>query len=560
MALDLAFDPRLLRQACVLALKVAAEGDLADPRIPSPTAIRPLFGFRKLSAAAYRRLRVAVESDDDFRLRVADEATELLVGRAGWLWLTQPEGWAADPVFETQASPRSGRGAGRRAGHQPGTDIAGPEVAGEQGDGVDDDEAATASGPPRLVSRLQAKLETARDQAQRAEAARRRAAEQRDEARSEAGRLVDERDLLKAEVDRLEVERNAAVRAQKALETELSQTRRDLKVAREATREAEAELAGRSLPATGAPDEGPGGSGEGPGTTGTARLAAAGSAPTETGSTAPGSSRSTSAGVGSSTDASTRSGPPATAVASDGQSPPSGPGEVAPAIDVAGARDAVFAAAAAAGEMARALGAAAAALDPAARRPGRVATRPEADPGEPVEEGHGASPGNVRRGSAGRAGTDRRAGRVRRRQPVVPPGLFTDSAEARRHLVADPAVLVVVDGYNLARSAWTGLLPEEERRRTVVLLEEAAARSGGEVTVVFDGDDTASAPAASRVLRVIFSPTGVTADEEIAALLAVTPVSQPMLVVSSDREVADDARRQGAVVLSSTDYLTALGR
>ena len=62
------------------------------------------------------------------------------------------------------------------------------------------------------------------------------------------------------------------------------------------------------------------------------------------------------------------------------------------------------------------------------------------------------------------------------------------------------------------------------------------------------------------MLRVIFSPTGVTADEEIAALLAVTPVSQPILVVSSDREVADDARRQGAVVLSSTDYLTALGR
>ncbi|MGB3056429.1 MAG: hypothetical protein WBB52_16405, partial [Acidimicrobiales bacterium] len=136
MAVDLAFDPRLLRQACVLALKVAAEGDLAEPRIPSPTAIRPLFGFRKLSAAAYRRIRVVVESDDDFRLRVADEATEMLVGRAGWLWLTQPEGWAADPVFETQASPRSGRGAGRRAGHQPGTDIAGTEVEAEWGGGV----------------------------------------------------------------------------------------------------------------------------------------------------------------------------------------------------------------------------------------------------------------------------------------------------------------------------------------------------------------------------------------------------------------------------------------
>lgn len=119
---------------------------------------------------------------------------------------------------------------------------------------------------------------------------------------------------------------------------------------------------------------------------------------------------------------------------------------------------------------------------------------------------------------------------------------------------------VVVDGYNLARAAWTGLEPEEERRRTVALLEETATRSGASVVVVFDGDDRAIAPAASRVVRVRFSATGVTADDDIAALLGQLPIEQPVVVVSTDRAVADDARRQGAAVLSSVEFLAAVGR
>lgn len=58
------------------------------------------------------------------------------------------------------------------------------------------------------------------------------------------------------------------------------------------------------------------------------------------------------------------------------------------------------------------------------------------------------------------------------------------------------------------------------------------------------------APAASRVVRVRFSASGVTADDDIAALLTTVPADQPVLVVSTDREVADNARAQGAMVLS----------
>jgi hypothetical protein len=41
-------------------------------------------------------VRRAVEDDDGFRERVAEVATEELVGRPGWLWLVRPEGWDAE--------------------------------------------------------------------------------------------------------------------------------------------------------------------------------------------------------------------------------------------------------------------------------------------------------------------------------------------------------------------------------------------------------------------------------------------------------------------------------
>lgn len=78
--------------------------------------------------------------------------------------------------------------------------------------------------------------------------------------------------------------------------------------------------------------------------------------------------------------------------------------------------------------------------------------------------------------------------------------------------------------------------------------------------VVFDGRDHVVAPGASRSVRVRFSATGETADEAIADLVGSLPPSQPVVVVSSDREVAADARRHGATVLESQAFLDAVDR
>src|SRR5690606_30144709 len=92
-----------------------------------------------------------------------------------------------------------------------------------------------------------------------------------------------------------------------------------------------------------------------------------------------------------------------------------------------------------------------------------------------------------------------------RRAPTLPPGVFDASGEADRHLLGDRRNCLVVDGYNVARAAWSGLAPEEERRRLTALLEEVQARSGGRVLLVFDGDDAVTAPVSSKHVRIRFS-------------------------------------------------------
>lgn len=209
-----------------------------------------------------------------------------------------------------------------------------------------------------------------------------------------------------------------------------------------------------------------------------------------------------------------------------------------------------------AAEVADAARAAAALADALGRAAARLAPR-AADP-QPPPSAPAAAP--RARGRAAAAGAARGRKRAARALPALPPGVFDGSPEADRHLLGDPANLVVVDGYNLARTAWSGLRPEEERQRTVQLLEEVQARSGGQVLVVFDGDDAVVAPVASRRVRIRFSATGQTADDAIVDLLDALAPTTPAVVVSSDRAVVRDARSLGAATMSSAAMLAAAGR
>jgi len=154
----------------------------------------------------------------------------------------------------------------------------------------------------------------------------------------------------------------------------------------------------------------------------------------------------------------------------------------------------------------------------------------------------------------------RPTGRRPRRLPDLPAGVFEHSPEGHRSLVTSSGNLLVVDGYNLARAAWAHLAPEEERARTIALLEELASRSRGRVVVVFDGSSSEQGPAASRSVTVRFSATGQTADDLVVDVVAGQPPAQPVVVVSSDRGLGDDARRHGAAIVTSQEFLAVVGR
>lgn len=121
-----------------------------------------------------------------------------------------------------------------------------------------------------------------------------------------------------------------------------------------------------------------------------------------------------------------------------------------------------------------------------------------------------------------------------------------------------PRVHLIVDGYNVTKSAWPESSLETQRDRLMSGLAPLAARSGAEVTVVFDAGDVAERPLVNRPrgVRVLFSPMGVIADDVIRQLVAAEPQGRPLVVVSSDQELVRDVLHVGARAVAAA----ALGR
>jgi predicted RNA-binding protein with PIN domain len=129
-------------------------------------------------------------------------------------------------------------------------------------------------------------------------------------------------------------------------------------------------------------------------------------------------------------------------------------------------------------------------------------------------------------------------------------------------LLTLPQVHLIVDGYNVTKSGYGELPLADQRNRLVTGLGGLASQTRAEITCVFDGAelDAPVAITAPRGVRVRFSPPGRTADELIGQLVRTEPEGRAVVVVSSDREVADSARRAGARPASSALLLRRLGR
>jgi len=221
----------------------------------------------------------------------------------------------------------------------------------------------------------------------------------------------------------------------------------------------------------------------------------------------------------------------------------------APAVSMDAVGRAVAEAAAAAEQLGRALAAAAAALDPSAAAAAAVEPVP-VPPTEAAVVLHARHP-KVRPSGP------------KRTPSALPPAVFDDSVEAAEHLVRINGVILLVDGYNVSKLRWPELPIADQRRRLADALGGLAARTGADVHAVFDGAEQADPTPPSgprRLVRIVFSPPDVEADDVIIGLVDTLPLHRPVVVASNDRRVQDGASHRGANVISADQLLAVLTR
>ena len=164
-----------------------------------------------------------------------------------------------------------------------------------------------------------------------------------------------------------------------------------------------------------------------------------------------------------------------------------------------------------------------------------------------------------RRPAAPVAPTAPRRARSTRRPAALPGGLYGSSREAAEHLVRLPGVVVLVDGYNVAKLGWPSLGLEQQRDRCILSAEDLARRFGTDIRIVFDGAEVGAVPSGRRVVRVSFSAAGTSADDDLRAAVASLPDRVPVVVVTDDRAVLVDVRARGANTLGSRQWLELTG-
>ncbi|MDQ3982264.1 MAG: NYN domain-containing protein, partial [Actinomycetota bacterium] len=140
----------------------------------------------------------------------------------------------------------------------------------------------------------------------------------------------------------------------------------------------------------------------------------------------------------------------------------------------------------------------------------------------------------------------------------VPAGRLQDDPRTLDAWLDAPGVHLLVDGYNVTKSpaGFPDLDLQAQRKRLIEGLEKLTLRKKVPTTVVFDGSDVG--PGKSRLgrtrVRVEYSRSGEIADDHLMAKLESLP-PDPVVVVTSDRELQERAAAEGATVATSAQLL-----
>ncbi|MFN3254674.1 MAG: NYN domain-containing protein [Ilumatobacter sp.] len=149
--------------------------------------------------------------------------------------------------------------------------------------------------------------------------------------------------------------------------------------------------------------------------------------------------------------------------------------------------------------------------------------------------------------------------RPAQRAPMaLPGGVLSSSRQAAEVFVRSDAA-ILVDGYNVAKLAWPSRRLDQQRDALLDAVENLARRFGTDITVVFDGASVVGAHSTRRrLVRVVYSPEGVIADDLIRDEVRRLPTSRSVVVVTDDKEIIRDVRADGANALPSNAFIAVL--
>ena len=136
--------------------------------------------------------------------------------------------------------------------------------------------------------------------------------------------------------------------------------------------------------------------------------------------------------------------------------------------------------------------------------------------------------------------------------------MVADTVEGARWLLGQPAVVLLVDGYNVAKTAWPDAGLEEQRTAP----HPGAGRAGGPHRMP-PPSSSSTAPAipprpAARAPPRWACATAAASWPTTWSWTSSPPIppDRPVVVVSNDREVRDGARTAGANVIGSTTLIS----
>lgn len=147
---------------------------------------------------------------------------------------------------------------------------------------------------------------------------------------------------------------------------------------------------------------------------------------------------------------------------------------------------------------------------------------------------------------------------AKRKRLPVPKGRFDDAPETLSSWLSAPDVRVLIDGYNVtkAQSGFGDLKLEAQRERLVDTATQLARKHSVPMTIVFDGSEepVGSKRRSRQGVKVEYSKPDEIADDHLIAVLEALP-PDPVVVVTNDKELQHRAKRKGATVAGSDQFL-----